>query len=168
MAGYTHLALLGAHSWAGWMSECSAICYVFVDFTIACWLYVLRLCVWFFVGLSFICFPYRYSSACVQSWGKPCKSNWNRKKAVTHVKKMKLWMKKGKVKAFTLMLVLWASFLCQRKHRSLSAWGMHTHPCMYIICTCKSILKQHSLHFGTFYPAACSESWRNLWLVPCN
>lgn len=50
-------------------------------------------------------------------------------------------MKKGKVKVSTLMLVLCVSFICQGKHRSLSTWGIHTHPCKYIIHIYKPILK---------------------------
>lgn len=71
----------------------------------------------------------------------------------------KLGIRKGKVKAFTMMLVLCTSLICQGKHRSLSTWGIHTHTCIYIIYIYKPILKQHDFYFESILSSSLlSES----------
>lgn len=44
----------------------------------------------------------------------------------------KLGTKRGKIKAFALVLVFHIIFICQEKYKSLSTWDTHTHARIYI------------------------------------
>lgn len=60
----------------------------------------------------------------------------------------KLGTKRGKIKAFALVLVFCVIFIRQGKRKSLSAWDIYIYICTHIdMYIYTAILKQHSLYF---------------------